>query len=49
MLVRQYLQSHFQLDSSNIGIVAMKNLPPNATGRATWDGICIVVIRKDSK
>ena len=49
MLVRQYLQNHFQLDSNNIGMVAMKNLPPNATGRATWDGICIVVVRKDSK
>jgi hypothetical protein len=28
ILVRQYLQSHFQLDSSNVGIVAMKNAPP---------------------
>ncbi|MBV9744078.1 MAG: MCE family protein, partial [Acidobacteriia bacterium] len=28
ILVRQYLQNHFQLDSSNIGIVAMKNSPP---------------------
>ena len=49
MLVREYLQSHFQLDSSNIGMVAMNNLPPYATGRATWDGICIVVVRRDSK
>ena len=49
MLVRQYLQSHFQLDSSNLGIVAMKNSPPSGIERKTWDGICIVVLRKKSK
>jgi phospholipid/cholesterol/gamma-HCH transport system substrate-binding protein len=49
ILVRQYLQSHFQLDSSNIGIVAMKNSPPAAVERKTWDGICIVVLRKKAK
>jgi phospholipid/cholesterol/gamma-HCH transport system substrate-binding protein len=46
ILVRQYLQSHFQLDSSNVGIVAMKSSPPNGMGRSTWDGICIVVLRR---
>ena len=49
ILVRQYVQSRFQLDSSNLGIVALKNAPPNAVGRPTWDGICIVVLRKGSK
>jgi phospholipid/cholesterol/gamma-HCH transport system substrate-binding protein len=49
LLVRQYLQSHFQLEASNIGIVGMKSLPPNNTGRASWDGVCIVVIRRDTK
>jgi len=46
ILVRQYIQSRFQLDSSNIGTVAMKSSPPNRIGRTTWDGICIVVLRK---
>jgi len=49
ILVRQYLQSHFQLDSSNLGVVAMKNSPPSGTERNTWDGICIVVLRRKSK
>ena len=49
ILVRQYLQSHFQLDSSNLGIVAMKNSPPSGVERNTWDGICIVVLRRKSK
>jgi len=49
ILVREYLQGHFQLDSSNVGIVAMKNSPPAGMERKTWDGICIVVLRKKSK
>jgi phospholipid/cholesterol/gamma-HCH transport system substrate-binding protein len=44
MLVRQYLQAHFQLDTSNLGTVAMRNSPPSGTNRATWDGICLVVL-----
>jgi phospholipid/cholesterol/gamma-HCH transport system substrate-binding protein len=47
MLVRQYLQTHFQLDTSNLGIVAMRNSPPDGMNRATWDGICLVVLRKN--
>jgi phospholipid/cholesterol/gamma-HCH transport system substrate-binding protein len=46
MLVRQYLQTHFQLDTSNLGVVPMKNSPPSGMGRATWDGICLVVLRR---
>jgi phospholipid/cholesterol/gamma-HCH transport system substrate-binding protein len=49
ILVRQYLQSHFQLDSSNVGIVAMKNSPPATVQRKTWDGICIVVLKEKDK
>jgi phospholipid/cholesterol/gamma-HCH transport system substrate-binding protein len=49
ILVRQHLQSHFQLDPGNLGIVPMKSAPPTGVGRAAWDGICIVVLRKKSK
>ena len=45
-LVRQYLQDRFQLDSRSIGVVSLKNLPPKGMDRTTWDGICIVVLRK---
>ena len=41
--------SRFQLDSGNIGIVPMKNFAAERVGRAKWDGICIVVLRKKSK
>ena len=46
VLVRQYLQKHFQLDSSKVGIVALKNSPPFGIERKTWDGICIVILKK---
>jgi phospholipid/cholesterol/gamma-HCH transport system substrate-binding protein len=45
MLVRQYLQTHFQLQTSKIGLVPMKNRPPDGAGRRTWDGICIVILK----
>ena len=45
LLVRQYLQTHFQLDPGNLGAVAMNNLPPSGLDRQTWDGVCIVVVR----
>jgi phospholipid/cholesterol/gamma-HCH transport system substrate-binding protein len=43
ILVRQYLQEYFHLDSGNLGIVSMKNLPPVGVGHPIWDGICIVI------
>ena len=46
MLVRQYLQARFQLDPRNMGVVPLKNVPPKGMQRATWDGICIVVVRR---
>jgi len=45
-LVRQYLQARFQLDPRNLGVVPLKNSPPKGIDRTTWDGICIVVLRK---
>jgi phospholipid/cholesterol/gamma-HCH transport system substrate-binding protein len=45
-LVRQYLQARFQLDPRNLGVVPLKNLPPKGVEHTTWDGICIVVLRK---
>ena len=49
ILVRQYLQARFQLDSDNLGIVALKSAPPSGVGHTEWDGICIVVLKKKSK
>ena len=46
MLVRQYLQRQFQLDTKYLGVVPLKNSPPSGTERTTWDGICLVVLKK---
>lgn len=46
ILVRQYLQRQFQLDTKNVGVVPLKNSPPSGTERTTWDGICLVVLRR---
>ncbi len=48
ILVRSYLETHFQLDPSHLGAVAMKNLPPAGFDHPAWDGICIVVIKGKS-
>jgi phospholipid/cholesterol/gamma-HCH transport system substrate-binding protein len=45
ILVRLYLQNRFQLYPTNLGIVAMKNSPPNGLGYSEWDGISLVFLR----
>jgi phospholipid/cholesterol/gamma-HCH transport system substrate-binding protein len=46
ILVREYLQRHFQLDRSDLGIVSLRNSPPNGVGHSRWDGICVVFLRR---
>jgi phospholipid/cholesterol/gamma-HCH transport system substrate-binding protein len=46
LMVRQYLQRQFQLDTKNLGAVPMRNSPPTGTERTTWDGVCLVVLRR---
>ena len=46
LAVRQYLQTHYRLDTRNLGVVPMKNAPPTGIGRPAWDGICLVVLRR---
>jgi phospholipid/cholesterol/gamma-HCH transport system substrate-binding protein len=44
MAVRQYVQQQLELDPKNLGVVPMKSAPPKELGRASWDGVCIVVL-----
>jgi phospholipid/cholesterol/gamma-HCH transport system substrate-binding protein len=46
ILVREYLQRHFQIERSDLGIVSMRNSPPNGVGHSHWDGICMVFLRR---
>jgi phospholipid/cholesterol/gamma-HCH transport system substrate-binding protein len=49
ILVRRYIQNHFQLDPMYLGAVPLKNLPPSGLDRSNWDGICIVVLKGSSR
>jgi phospholipid/cholesterol/gamma-HCH transport system substrate-binding protein len=44
ILVRDYLHTRFQLDNHNIGLVSLRGLPPTATQKDSWNGVCIVLL-----
>jgi phospholipid/cholesterol/gamma-HCH transport system substrate-binding protein len=44
ILVRNYVQSHFQLEPTTIGSVALENQPPAGLDRADWNGVAIVIL-----
>ena len=48
-LVRQYLLAQLQLDPANVGVVPMRGSAPQGMKHTTWDGVCVVVVRKGSK
>jgi outer membrane protein OmpA-like peptidoglycan-associated protein len=45
ILVSQYLHTRFHLDSQNIGLVSLKELPPLGQHKNKWDGICMVILK----
>jgi phospholipid/cholesterol/gamma-HCH transport system substrate-binding protein len=45
-LVREYLEAHFHLLHSDVGIVPLRDKPPPAAGRKTWNGVAIVLFEK---
>jgi phospholipid/cholesterol/gamma-HCH transport system substrate-binding protein len=42
-LVREYLEVHFHLIHSDVGIVPLRDKPPHSAGRDTWNGVAIVL------
>jgi len=42
-LVREYLEAHFHLLHDDVGIVPLRNKPPQYAGRDTWNGVAIVL------
>ncbi len=38
-LVREYLEAHFHLIHSDVGIVPLRDKPPQGAGRETWNGV----------
>src|SRR3984957_4268421 len=45
ILVRNYLQGRFQLDTSRVGTVALENRPPDGSSHTSWDGVVIVLLK----
>jgi phospholipid/cholesterol/gamma-HCH transport system substrate-binding protein len=45
-LVRNYVSSRFGLASQNVGTVPLRGVPPPATHKESWNGICIVLLSK---
>ncbi len=42
-LVREYLEAHFHIVHSDVGIVPLRDKPPPSSGRDTWNGVAIVL------
>jgi phospholipid/cholesterol/gamma-HCH transport system substrate-binding protein len=45
ILVSQYLHTRFHLDSQNIGVISLKELPPPGLHKDKWDGVCMVILK----
>jgi phospholipid/cholesterol/gamma-HCH transport system substrate-binding protein len=48
VLVRNYLHGRFQLENQSIGTVPLRGVPPPATRKDSWNGICIVLLSRAS-
>ena len=48
-MVRQYLEVHFHVRHSDVGIVPLLNTPPRSSGRGSWDGAAIMLLKVDAK
>ncbi len=48
-LVRRYLEMHYHLRHSDIGMVPLRSRPPQSAGRDTWDGAAIMFLKVKSQ
>ena len=45
-LVRAYLQVQFHIEPKDIGIIALRDQPPENAGKNSWNGLCLVEMVK---
>jgi phospholipid/cholesterol/gamma-HCH transport system substrate-binding protein len=45
ILVRNYLQNNFHLDTGKLVAVGMEGRPPDGSAHASWNGVAIVLLR----
>jgi hypothetical protein len=48
-LVRRYLEVHFHLRNSDVGIVPLLSTPPQGSGRESWNGAAIMLLQAVDK
>ncbi len=46
ILVRNYLQSHFHLDTGKLGAVALESHPPEPSPHTSWNGVAITLLKE---
>jgi phospholipid/cholesterol/gamma-HCH transport system substrate-binding protein len=44
LIVARYLEMHFHLSAKNIGVMPLNATAPPSSGKASWNGACIVLI-----
>jgi phospholipid/cholesterol/gamma-HCH transport system substrate-binding protein len=44
-LVRNYLRSHFDLNTDRVGAVALEDRPPDGSARTSWNGVVVVLLK----
>ena len=45
LLVRNYLQSRFNLDINRVGTVALENRPPAGSSHTNWNGVVLTLLK----
>lgn len=46
LVVRNYIVSRYHLDSLSVGAIGLSGQAPQGSEHASWDGICVVLIRR---
>jgi phospholipid/cholesterol/gamma-HCH transport system substrate-binding protein len=46
LLVKLYLQKHYHLRDMDIALVPLGSIPPQTSGKTSWNGVCIVFLAK---
>lgn len=49
ILVGNYLRTRFELDDQNVGTIPLRGIPPAATHKDSWNGVCIVLLTRSSE
>src|SRR4029077_1533265 len=44
-LVRNYLRTHFALNTDRVGAVALEDRPPDGSARTSWNGVVVVLLK----